>query len=156
MWSVPSNVIIRDIKTLSPVSQHSHSRDGQILRTLIIWMESKCEGVGHKNQFRFKFDCSQLWVWKRAVRFLPHEIISFRRKKWSSSEIPKFHKGDSSKLGHTHLGIQNISKVKDYFGWFQDSSPNFMNLFENGNLFHNKSFPKRILICILRYIFMAP
>ena len=33
---------------------------------------------------------------------------------------------------------------------------NFKNLFENGNLFHNKSFPKRILICILRYIFIAP
>ena len=28
-----------------------------------------------------KLDFSQLWVWKRAVRFLPHEIISFCRKK---------------------------------------------------------------------------
>ena len=25
-------------------------------------------------------DFSQLWVWKRAVRFLPHRIISFRKK----------------------------------------------------------------------------
>ena len=35
-------------------------------------------------------DFSQLWVWKRAVRFLPHKVISSCRKKWSSSEIPEF------------------------------------------------------------------
>ena len=27
-----------------------------------------------------KLDFSQLWVWKRAVRLLPHKVISFRRK----------------------------------------------------------------------------
>ena len=46
-----------------------------------------------------KLDFSQLWVWKRAVRFSPHEIISFRRKKKTSSEIPKFHKAGPLQTG---------------------------------------------------------
>ena len=69
-----------------------------------------------------------------AVRFLPYEIISFRQKKWSSSEIPKFHKVDPSKLGQTRLDTKNISKVKHYFGGFQDSK--LHKSFENGKLFH--------------------
>ena len=38
-------------------------------------------------------DFSQLLVWKRAVCFLPREIVMLCGKKLSSSEIPEFHKG---------------------------------------------------------------
>ena len=46
-----------------------------------------------------KLDFSQLWVWKRAVHFLPSKVISFRWEKKSSSEIPKFHKGGPLRIG---------------------------------------------------------
>ena len=45
-----------------------------------------------------KLDFSQLRVWKRAVRFLPHKITSFRRKE-SLSETPKFHKAGPLQTG---------------------------------------------------------
>ena len=63
------------------------------------------------------FSCA-LCVLKRAVRFLPHEVISFRRKKIKFVRNTKFHKGGSYKLGRTPFGHKKISKVKHYFGGF--------------------------------------
>ena len=44
-------------------------------------------------------DFSQLLVWKRAVCFLPREIVMLCGKKLSSSEIPEFHKGGPLQTG---------------------------------------------------------
>ena len=44
-------------------------------------------------------DFCQLLVWKRAVCFLPREIVMLCGKKLSSSEIPEFHKGGPLQTG---------------------------------------------------------
>ena len=47
-----------------------------------------------------KLDFSQLRVWKRAVRFLPHKVISFRREKNKvHQKYQNFIRGDPYKLG---------------------------------------------------------
>ena len=53
-------------------------------------------------------DFSQLWVWKRAVRFLPHEVISFRQKKWSLSEILKLQTGSKASGSTWKFQIQTF------------------------------------------------
>ena len=61
-----------------------------------------------------KLDFSQFWVWKKTVHFLPRKVISFCwRKKNSSAQIPKFHKGQRQGQGQTPLQRRKVvSKSK--------------------------------------------
>ena len=85
------------------------------------------------NERAEKLDFSQLWVWKRAVRFLPHEIISFQGKKNKLRQKYRFIRRDRYKLGQTPLDQQNISKVWKVFLWKILQSGKFLLFFWLGS-----------------------
>ena len=71
----------------------------------------------------------QLWVWKRAVRFLPHKIISFRQKNKVRQKYQNFIRLAPYKLGQTPLDkkFQKSNIILE-----GSRHPNFMNPFEYG------------------------
>ena len=116
-------------------------------------------------------DFSQIWVWKRAVRFLPHKVILFCRKnKVNQKYNHEFGKGQYAfypiKLS-CFAGKKNwmkntkISWGETLTNWVKglltkkkirksniilevSRYPNFTNPFELGQSFIGKWFPKRI------------
>ena len=77
------------------------------------------------------------------VRFLPHKVISFCRKKWSSPEIPEFHQGGLLRTGSiAYLTNEKLDKLIIFGG--DSGHPNFMNPFEYDKWLPGHSFPKRI------------
>ena len=87
-----------------------------------------------------KLDFFQLRVWKRAVR-LPHEIISFCRKK-VRQKYQNFIGGTPTnwvKFSFDHQKNQKSNIILE-----GSRHPNFKNPFECGKLFHYKSFPIRL------------
>ena len=80
-----------------------------------------------------KLDVSQLWVWKRAVCFLPYKIISFRQKKNKvCQKYPNFIRRDPNKLGQTPVDQKEIQK----WNYILEGSrhPKFMNPLKLGPL----------------------
>ena len=72
-----------------------------------------------------KLDFSQLWIWKRGVRFFLHKVIVFRQKKKSVLEIPNCIRCISDQVTN-----QKFQKSNIIFEGFRH--PIFMNPFENG------------------------
>ena len=66
-------------------------------------------------------DFSQIWVWKRAVSFLLHKVISFCPKNKVNQKYHNFIRGDPYKLSQMPLDQRKISKAKHYFGGFSVS-----------------------------------
>ena len=79
-----------------------------------------------------KLDFSQLWVWKRAVHFLPHKVISFR---WKKNKVRRkyqnFIRGDPYELGQTPLWRTKVSKVKPSLKQMQEIRPRYLSLGAN-------------------------
>ena len=86
----------------------------------------------HVRAYWTKLDFSQLWVWKRAVRFSPNKIIWLRREK---KKYQNFIKRDLYKLGQ--------QKIKHYFGGTWVFKLHKSSWISNINIksVHNKSFP---------------
>ena len=75
---------------------------------------------------------------KGLYAFYPIKLSRFAEKKYSSSEIPKFHKG-----GPLQTGLKASRPTKNII--FEGSRHlNFMNPFEYGKSFLDKLFPKGI------------
>ena len=67
-------------------------------------------------------------VWKRAICFLPHAIISFRQKKKVHQKYQNFIRGDPYKLGQTPLNQKKFQKSNIILEGSR--YPNFMNPFK--------------------------
>ena len=99
-WNKPTKILMRTTSRIIPTSSLTllSPRGGGTMCPpchvfAYIWANTRSSALE-------KLDFSQLWVWKRAVHFLPHKVISFR---WKKNKVRRkyenFIRGDPYELG---------------------------------------------------------